>query len=152
MKILMVCLGNICRSPMAEGVMRYTLLQKGINGVEVDSCGTSAYHSGEAPDVRAQKECKHRGVDISYQRSRTFSIADFKKFDKIYTMDVSNFEHIMTLAQNAQEKGKVKMIMNEAYPSEDIDVPDPYYGGEKGFQNVFDMLVIATEAIAAKHC
>ena len=145
-KILMVCLGNICRSPLAEGIMRAKLPENYI----VDSAGTGAWHSGQLPDKRSVTTAKNRGLDISNQRARQFKVSDFDTFDLIYVMDNSNYKNVIALAPNEKAKSKVKLILNEIFPNENIDVPDPYYGGDDGFENVFDMLDQACEAIARK--
>lgn len=148
-KILMVCLGNICRSPMAQGVMEHALEQAGIPAV-VDSAGTAAYHAGEAPDNRGQAEMRKNGIDISYQRARQFKVSDFAEFDYIFAMDKNNYYNILALASNDEERSKVEMFMNIAEPGADQDVPDPYYGGKEGFTRVYNMLTEATEAFLTK--
>jgi protein-tyrosine phosphatase len=145
-KILMVCLGNICRSPLAEGIMRSKLSKDFI----VDSAGTGGWHAGELPDKRSISTAKNRGLDITSQRARQFKISDFDTFDYIYVMDNSNYKDVMALAPNDEAKSKVKLILNELFPNENVDVPDPYYGGQDGFENVFNMLNEACDAIAGK--
>lgn len=145
-KILMVCLGNICRSPLAEGILRSKLSEDFI----VDSAGTGGWHAGELPDKRSIATAKNRGLDITNQRARQFKQSDFEIFDSIFVMDNSNYKDIMTLAPNEEAKLKVKLILNEIFPNENVDVPDPYYGGQDGFENVFDMLDQACEEIARK--
>ena len=145
-KILMVCLGNICRSPLAEGIMRSKLS----NDFIVDSAGTGGWHAGELPDKRSISTAKNRGLDITSQRARQFKISDFDTFDYIYVMDNSNYKDVMALAPNEEAKSKVKLILNELFPNENVDVPDPYYGGQDGFENVFDMLNEACDVIARK--
>jgi protein-tyrosine phosphatase len=145
-KILMVCLGNICRSPLAEGIMRAKLSKDFI----VDSAGTGGWHAGELPDKRSISTAKNRGLDITSQRARQFKISDFDTFDYIYVMDNSNYKDVMALAPNDEAKSKVKLILNELFPNENVDVPDPYYGGQDGFENVFDMLNEACDVIAGK--
>ena len=133
----MVCLGNICRSPLAEGI-----LKSKVNSLlaEVDSAGTGAYHVGELPDKRSIEIAKTYGLDITNQKARKFTVDDFDNFDIIYAMDTSNLENILKLARNENDKLKVKLILNEIFPNEDLDVPDPYYGGKFGFKNVYKML------------
>ena len=143
----MVCLGNICRSPLAEGILLH--LDKA-NNFRVDSAGTSAYHVGELPDSRSIEIALINGIDITNQRSRAFKIADFDKFDIIYAMDKSNFENLSKLARNKTDKEKIKLILNEIYPNENRDVPDPYFGGDNGFVKVFSLLKDACEVIIAK--
>jgi len=145
-KILMVCLGNICRSPLAEGIMRSKLSDNFI----VDSAGTGGWHTGELPDKRSISTAKNRGLDITNQRARQFKKSDFNTFDYIFVMDNSNYKDVLALAPNEEAKSKVKLILNEIFPNENVDVPDPYYGGQDGFENVFDMLNQACEEIARK--
>ena len=142
MKILMVCLGNICRSPMAEGIMRSKIEQNNMN-ITVDSCGTAAYHVGDSPDQRAQQTLKKHQTDISNLRGRQFSVKDFDEFDLIFTMDKHNYNDIINMARNKSDKNKVEMIMNAVYENENISVPDPYYGGSDGFETTYKMLDLA---------
>lgn len=146
MKILMVCLGNICRSPLAEGILQ----SKVSSSVSVDSAGTSGYHDGELPDKRSIAVAKKYGLDLTNQRSRKFIAQDFKNFDLIYAMDSSNYYNIIALATSEEEKEKVKMILDETHPNQHKNVPDPYYGGDQGFENVYKMLDEACEVIANK--
>jgi protein-tyrosine phosphatase len=148
-KILMVCLGNICRSPVAEGVMRSVAQQHKIP-VTVDSAGTSNYHIGEQPDKRSMANARKNGVDISSLRGRQFSIADFDTFDRIYVMDESNLKNVLALAKKEEHKQKVELLLNELHPGKNMPVPDPYYGTEKDFENVFQLVYQACEAIAGK--
>ena len=143
----MVCLGNICRSPLAEGI-----LQSKINSdtIFVDSAGTGAYHVGNLPDERSIEVARKYGINITNQRARKFTLKDFDNFDFIYPMDESNYRNIIALARNTADKAKVKMILNEVYPNENASVPDPYYGGKQGFENVYKMLDEACEIIAEK--
>jgi protein-tyrosine phosphatase len=149
MKILMVCLGNICRSPLAEGILQAKINQRGLDA-EVDSAGTAAYHVGSPPDPRSEEIATQYGINISNQRARQFEIADFDHFDKIYTMDYNNFSNILSKARSADDEKKVEMIMETVYPGEQIDVPDPYYGGNNGFEKVYTMLDKSCELIADK--
>ena len=142
----MVCLGNICRSPLAEGIMRSKLSEDFF----VDSAGTGGWHAGELPDKRSISTAKGRGLDITNQRARQFKRSDFDTFDHIFVMDNSNYKDVLALAPNEEAKSKVKLILNEIFPNENVDVPDPYYGGQDGFENVFDMLDQACEEIARK--
>lgn len=148
MKILMVCLGNICRSPLADGLLRQKVTENKLK-VEVDSAGTSAYHVGDAPDHRMTATAKSRGTDISFLRARQFKSNDFQEFDLIYVMDHSNLKNVLSLAQNEVDKEKVKLILGEISNS-DAEVPDPYFGGQLGFEQVYDMLDEATEIIIEK--
>lgn len=145
-KILMVCLGNICRSPTAEGILRQKAEQRGV-ALEIDSAGTGGWHAGEQPDPRAQAAAKKRGIDISYQRARQLTASDFDNFDRIYVMDESNYQNALMLARNIEHRQKVKMILDEVYPGKRMPVPDPYFGGEQGFDHVYDLLSEATDAI-----
>ncbi len=144
-KVLMVCLGNICRSPLAEGILKSKVNS---DNVYVDSAGTSATHQGELPDPRSIEVAHLHGLDITDQRSRPFIKDDFKNFDYIYVMDSSNYSDVVEMASTHQEKAKVKLIMNELNPKQNEQVPDPYYGGEKGFENVYQMLDKACQKIA----
>ena len=144
MKILMVCLGNICRSPMAEGILRSKIT--GLN-IEVDSAGTSAYHIGENPDSRAVLAARRHNVNIAPLQGRQFTSADFDNFDLIYAMDKSNLTNILALARTAEDKAKVRLILNEIDPKSDGEVPDPYFGGATGFEDVYNLLDRATDKI-----
>lgn len=146
MKILMVCLGNICRSPMAEGILRKKSTEAGKNWI-IDSAGTSNYHVGEAPDSRATHKAAKYDVDISNLRGRQFSTSDFDKFDLILAMDESNYSDIMRKARNEFDQEKVKMILNFSYPGKNLAVPDPYYGGDAGFEEVYKLLSDACDKI-----
>lgn len=141
-KVLMVCLGNICRSPLAQGILEH----KVGDDYFVDSAGTAAYHIGNSPDRRSVAIAKDHGIDISNQKARQFKSSDFDKFDIIFAMDDSNYRDILSLARNQQDKQKVQMILNELYPKENRSVPDPYYGGIDGFQQVYNLLDNATDA------
>ncbi len=143
-KILTVCLGNICRSPMAHGVLEHKIKEKGLD-MEVDSAGTASYHIGEQPDSRAIAKSKEYDIDISHYRGRQFEREDFERFDFILTMDQSNYENVIFLAQSDEQRQKVKMMLNYLYPNENRSVPDPYYGGESGFENVFQLLDASCE-------
>ena len=145
--ILMVCLGNICRSPLAEGLMRSKL---NFTKFTVDSAGTSGGHKGQAPDKRSIAVAKKNGLDISNQKSRKLLEEDFKKFDVLYVMDQSNYNDVTALARTEDEKKKVIKILDEVFPGENLDVPDPYYGGSQGFENIYRMLDRATDVIAKK--
>jgi len=143
----MVCLGNICRSPLAEGILQSKVH---VDKVQVDSAGTAAYHVDELPDVRSIAVAKKYGIDLTSQRARKFTVLDFDNFDLIYAMDASNYQNILSLARNATDEQKVQLILNEIDSESDAEVPDPYYGGSNGFENVFSMLDEACEIIATK--
>ena len=143
--ILMVCLGNICRSPLAEGILKSKL---NTTSFFIDSAGTGGYHIGELPDKRSIAIAKKNGLDITDQRGRKFEVADFDRFDHIYVMDNSNYLDVISMARNEDDKSKVQLILNEIFPGENVDVPDPYYGGDFGFENVYKMLDEACDKIA----
>ena len=149
MKILMVCLGNICRSPIAEGVLRHKAAQLGLD-IEVDSAGTAAYHVGEQPDPRMQETALKHDIDISGQSARQFSTDDFELFDIIYAMDSSNYQDILSLTEKDVHRDKVKMLLNEYKPGSDMSVPDPWYGGADGFEEVFQLVDEACGQIVNK--
>ena len=143
----MVCLGNICRSPLAEGILKSKV---DAEKVSVDSAGTGGWHVGEAPDPRSIAVGKKYDIDISSQKGRQFSKNDFQDFDLIFVMDSSNRDNVLKLAESDDDKQKVKLILDEIFPGENVDVPDPYYGGDHGFENVYQMLDQACELIAQK--
>ena len=144
-KILMVCLGNICRSPLAEG-----LLKAKVNPahVSVDSAGTGNYHIGERPDSRSIAVARKYGIDIAAQRCRQFSTACFAYFDLIYAMDQSNYLNLLSLTQNPDHSQRVKLILEELYPGKNCEVPDPYPGGAAEFEAVYRMLDQVTDKIS----
>jgi protein-tyrosine phosphatase len=146
-KVLMVCLGNICRSPLAEGILVSKVNE---HEIFVDSAGTGAYHIGKLPDERSIEVARKYGIDITNQRARKFTIKDFDTFDYIYAMDESNYQNILMLARTKDDKYKVQLILNETHPTKNLAVPDPYYGGNQGFENVYTVLVEACEIIANK--
>ena len=147
MKILFVCLGNICRSPLAEGIM-LSLNAKLQLGWTIDSAGTSNYHIDEAPDKRTITNAAKHGVDLKPLRARQFKASDFDKFDKIYVMDKSNMTNVLALATNQEQKNKVDLLLNVTNPGMNLEVPDPYFGGEQGFEDVFQMVYKACQQIA----
>lgn len=144
MKILVVCLGNICRSPMAEGIIRDRFAEAGIDA-EIDSAGTANYHVGQSPDKRGIANMKSNGHDISSLRGRQFVEEDYDNFDRIFVMDQSNLNNVLSLARNKADEDKVSLFLNLAYPDENREVPDPYYGGDGGFQHVYELLDAATQ-------
>ena len=143
MKILMVCLGNICRSPLAHGILQDRIDRLNLPWI-VDSAGTNGYHNGEQPDSRSVLEAKRNGIDITNQVSRKITKEDIKNFDLIFAMDSSNYNNILQMCDNEIEKEKVRMIMNFSHPNKNINVPDPYY--HDGFDKVFNMLENAIDA------
>ena len=149
MKILMVCLGNICRSPLAEGILQTKVNSKGLD-IKVDSAGTGGWHVGQIPDPRAIAIANKYGIDISNQQARQFSSSDFESFDIIYAMDGSNLSDIVSLANSDEDIEKVRLILNEISPEANTPVPDPYYGGDDGFDKVYQLLDAACEIITKK--
>ncbi|MFW5793218.1 MAG: low molecular weight protein-tyrosine-phosphatase [Bacteroidota bacterium] len=145
-KVLMVCLGNICRSPLAEGILKDNFRKKNIDAF-VDSAGTAAYHAGESPDIRSVDIARKYNIDITDQLARKFTVEDFDLFDKIFVMDNSNYNDVIGLARNKMDIDKVDLIMNQSDPGKNISVPDPYYDEKEGFQNVYKMLDKACKAI-----
>ena len=145
-KVLMVCLGNICRSPLAEGILKAKLPKNYI----IDSAGTANYHIGTTPDKRSVVTAKKFGVDISQQKCRQITKSDFETFDYIYVMDTSNYKNVVAIAPNEIAKQKVKVILNELHPDKNLEVPDPYYGDMQGFEDVYKMLDEVCEVIASK--
>jgi protein-tyrosine phosphatase len=146
-KILMVCLGNICRSPLAEGILASKLPK---NKFKVDSAGTGSWHIGNAPDERSIISAKKNGILISNQKCRQFAAIDFDFFDYIYVMDNTNYNDVVELSENQEHRKKVQLILNELFPNENVDVPDPYYGEQNGFDSVYQMLDEACDIIAKK--
>jgi protein-tyrosine phosphatase len=153
----MVCLGNICRSPLAQGILQDKALKAGLTW-SVDSAGTNSYHIGEAPHPLSQKVAKQHGIDISQQRARHFKVEDFDIYDKIYALaeDVLDDIRIISKKKPAYRSGrfdpsKIDLLMNELYPGENRDVPDPYYGPEQGYQQVYKMIDEVCDAIVKKY-
>lgn len=146
MKIVMVCLGNICRSPLADGLLRKKVAEAGLD-VDVDSAGTAAYHVGNPPDVRMRATAKSKGCPIDDLRARQFVVEDYDRFDRIYVMDQSNRQNVLSLARNTEDEAKVEMILNLSHPNMDLEVPDPYYGGDQGFLEVYQLLDEATDVL-----
>lgn len=146
MNILMICLGNICRSPMAEGLLRHKAKINKLN-INTDSAGFEPFHLNDPPDHRAIKTMKNHGIDISQHRMRLFREADFDLYDRIYVMDRYNYQDVLSLARNEEDAAKVDLILNAVYPGQDRLVPDPYYGGPDGFEKVYALLDAASEEI-----
>jgi protein-tyrosine phosphatase len=149
MKILMVCLGNICRSPMAEGILQDKAFKAGFKW-SVESAGTNGYHIGEPPHRLSQKVALQHGIDISRQHARKFTAGDFDKFDKIYAMAADVVDDMKCIAGNKFDEHKVDLLMNELYPGKNKDVPDPWYGPEPGYQEAYKMMNEACEKIIEK--
>lgn len=150
MKILMVCLGNICRSPLAEGILQQKLVQAGLNW-RVDSAGTNGCHTGEPPHRLSQKVAGIHGIDISHQRSRPFRAADFQQFDLIYAMAEDVIHDMKRIAGSVYDPARVDLLMNALHPGRNLDVPDPWYGGEEGYHEVFHMISQACDQIILNH-
>ena len=150
MTILMVCLGNICRSPLAEGILQQKIKAAGLNWT-VDSAGTNGYHVNEAPHRLSQKVAKKRGIDISKQVCRRFVVEDFERFDKIYVMAADVVDEMKELTGSKFDDTKIDLLLNEFYPGENKDIPDPWYGPEAGYEEVFDMIEEACEVIIRKY-
>lgn len=150
MKVLMVCLGNICRSPLAQGILEHKVKVAGLDW-QIDSAGTGAWHVGQQPDRRSCEAAHRHGIDITAQAARRISHADLQDFDLVYCMDSSNYNDVIALCRTQDEKDKVKLIMNEAEPKKNIGVPDPYFGGADGFEAVYQMLDRACDAIIKKY-
>ncbi len=146
MKILMVCLGNICRSPLAEGILQHKASATGLNWV-VESAGTNGYHTGEPPHHLSIKVAELNNIDISNQRSRRFIAEDFERYDKIYAMAEDVMDDMKRIAKNKFDTQKTDLLLNELFPQQNRDVPDPWYGPEKGYHDVFDLIDKACEKI-----
>jgi protein-tyrosine phosphatase len=146
MKVLMVCLGNICRSPLAQGILEHKVKEKGLDWV-VDSAGTGGGHSGMGPDNRSQQIAMKHGIDISAQEARRIRYSDISEFDIIYCMDSTNLVNVRDICHTLEEEAKVKLIMEESDPGKRMDVPDPYYGDPAGFEKIYQLLDRACEAI-----
>lgn len=149
-RLLMVCAGNICRSPLAHGLMDKKIKENKLPW-EVDSAGTHGFHSGELPDSRSVEIAHQHGLDITYQRARKIRSTDIADFDLIFCMDAQNYNAVLDLCETESERAKVKLILNELYPGENRIVPDPYYGGGDGFQKVYIMLNNACDAIVKNY-
>jgi protein-tyrosine phosphatase len=143
----MVCMGNICRSPMAEGIMKQKLIDFGLDAY-VDSAGTLSYHAGENPDLRAQYTMRKNELDITNIISRPFQQSDFDEFDKIFVMDHHNYNELLNRSSKPEHQKKVTLIMNMIEGKKNHEVPDPYYGGKDGFDKVYKMLDDACTEIA----
>lgn len=146
MRILMVCLGNICRSPLAEGLLKSKIQSRNLNWT-IDSAGTANYHTGSPPDFRMVETAKKHGVDLSILKARQFNKNDFSDFDRIYVMDSENYRNVMKLSSNPSHQAKVFYMLDHLNPGENLAVPDPYYGHLNGFEAVFQLLNNATEQL-----
>ena len=150
MKILMVCLGNICRSPLAEGILKHKAKEAGLNWT-IESAGTNGYHTGEAPHPLSQKVAKINGIDICEQRARRFVKEDMERYDKIYAMADDVIDEMRRIAGNRFDAAKVDLLLNEVKPGEHLSVPDPWYGPEPGYHEVYQLIDEACTAIVEKY-
>jgi protein-tyrosine phosphatase len=150
MKILMVCLGNICRSPLAEGILQDKAFKAGLSW-SVESAGTNSYHIGDAPHHLSQKVAKINGLDISTQRARRFTAEDFGTYDKIYALANDVLSDIKKIAKDKFVPAKVDLLLNELYPEKNMDVPDPWYGPEPGYHQVYDLIDKVCDTIIEKY-
>ena len=150
MKILMVCLGNICRSPIAEGVLKHMTQQACLDWV-VDSAGTNSFHVGQAPHKHSQAVCKSNGIDISNQRARRFSKSDLSKYDLIYAMASDVIDDMREIAGRGADFSKVRLFLNESRPGRNEPVPDPWYGNEDGYLPVYNLIVENCRVIMEKY-
>ena len=146
----MVCLGNICRSPLAEGILQDKAFKAGLNW-SIESAGTNQYHTGDAPHPLSQKVAKLNGIDISNQRARRFVAEDFEIYDKIYALAGDVVDDMRRIAKKKMDETKVDLLMNELYPGMNMDVPDPYYGAEPGYHEVYKMIDKVCDAIIDKY-
>ncbi|MCS6930385.1 MAG: low molecular weight phosphotyrosine protein phosphatase [Saprospiraceae bacterium] len=146
----MVCLGNICRSPLAEGILKHKARQHNLNWW-IDSAGTSAWHVGELPDPRTIEVARRFGIDITDQRARQISLNDFEQFDLIFAMDRQNLRDLREMAPSLQQKQKIRLLLDVLYPGQEREVPDPYYGGIEGFVEVFRLIERACDQIIAQY-
>ncbi|HMK26322.1 MAG TPA: low molecular weight protein-tyrosine-phosphatase [Chitinophagaceae bacterium] len=150
MKILMVCLGNICRSPLAEGILQDKAFKAGLTW-SIESAGTNSYHIGEPPHPLSQKVARLNGIDISKQRARRFSAEDLEVYDKIYALAEDVLEEMKRIAGKKFEHSKVDLLMNELYPGKNMDVPDPWYGPEPGYHEAFKLIDKVCDKIVEKY-
>ncbi len=150
MRILMVCLGNICRSPIAEGVLRLKVKQHGLNWV-VESAGTESYHIGEAPHHFSQKICRVHGIDISEFRAAKFTAEDFGRYDMIYAFADDVYREIKRIGGGKADMSRVQYFLNELHAGSNASVPDPYYGAEEGYKTVYDLIDKTCDAVIKKY-
>jgi len=148
-KVLFVCMGNICRSPTAEGVFRHLVHETGLaDQIHIDSAGTHAYHVGEPPDRRAQAAASNRSIDLSSQRARKVLPEDFERFDYVLAMDSNNYAELEYISQSGQQH-KLSLFLDFALNADTREVPDPYYGGDQGFEHVLDLVEAASQGLLA---
>ena len=145
----MVCLGNICRSPIADGLLLRKIKEQKLDA-QVDSAGTANYHIGKAPDSRMIQTAAAHGTPIEFLRARQFSNQDFENFDHILVMDQSNYENVIRLAQSADDRNKIQFLLDYLYPNQKAAVPDPYYGSLEDFEQVYQLVDTATDALILK--
>ena len=150
MKILMVCLGNICRSPLAEGILQEKVRQAGLDW-QVDSAGTNSYHTGEPPHHLSQKVAKLNGIDICHQRARRFVKEDFDRYDRIYAMAEDVIDDIRRIARDKFDASKIDLLLNELHPGKNASVPDPWYGPEPGYHEVYKLIDQACSEVVRKY-
>ena len=150
MRILMVCLGNICRSPLAEGILRHKASRAGLDW-QIDSAGTNGYHTGEAPHRLSQKVARLNGIEICDQRSRRFVAADMERYDRIYALATDVLDEIKLMSGNKYRPEKTMLLMDELHPDSNMDVPDPWYGEEPGYHDVYKMIDEVCEAIINRY-
>ncbi len=150
MKILMVCLGNICRSPLAEGILQNKAFKAGL-AWSVESAGTNRYHTGDSPHPLSQRIARRHGIDISHQRARTITPADFALYDRIYALAEDVLHEMKRIGGAKFDPAKTMLLMDELYPGENRDVPDPYYGPESGYTEVYEMIDKACDEIILKY-
>jgi protein-tyrosine phosphatase len=149
MRVLMVCLGNICRSPLAEGIMKQQAARAGFEWF-VDSAGTGHWHTGALPDPRSIQTAHTHGIDITDQRARQILPIDFDRFDRIFVMDVLNLNDVLHLARNEVDRSKVSLLLDQVYPRQNQSVPDPYHDDD-GFEAVFQMLELSCAAFVDRY-
>jgi len=142
----MVCLGNICRSPLAEGILKEKAGKLGLPWT-IDSAGTNGFHTGEAPHKFSQKIALTNGIDISAQRARDFVASDFDEYDRIYAMATDVIDDIKRISGKNYDSSKIKLLLDESYPGANMDVPDPWYGPEAGYNGVFKMIEEACDSL-----
>jgi len=147
-RVLFVCLGNICRSPVADGVFRQKVAEAGLSGkIIVDSAGTGSWHVGHAPDARMMRTAERHGVDISRLRARQFEASDFERFDHVLAMDRSNLADMLALARDTSHEDKTRLFRDHDPDPGDGQVPDPYYGGDQGFETVYNIVDRTCDAL-----